>query len=443
MENSPRLKMPYLASSQAQKHVTHNEALRYLDGLVQINIKDRDLPSPPTDPAEGDCYFIAANAVGEWAGKEFKLACFQDGAWAFHQPHTGYAGWIEDESIFVVWSNAAWIPVTSQSDFMQVGINTNADEINRLSVKSDAVLFDHQGAGTQIKLNKSQPAEVGSIIFQTDYSGRVEIGTIGAEDLLVKTSADGAFWINAMSVSSVSGKVTFPNTPELTQIPKINMFSDGGRFGGVPEPQSLSVGPFEVPAYIRSYNNSVLSEGPPFINNNATYGGSGSPLDPAIADLISTMRSGGGTALQYGPEFYSLAITAGNDTKSPLVHQSTTYFSSLRNSPNPLPPKVTMGYWVFVVSGEILLNSTPTNLLHVDTNLEADAVLQTNSDGWHHVVRTINLDENTYLGYYRDMFQIYATPATQYLLAAPFMFFGHVTPESIYIGGCNPSIASW
>ena len=31
----------------AQKHVTHNEALRILDGLVQLSVSDRDLTAPP------------------------------------------------------------------------------------------------------------------------------------------------------------------------------------------------------------------------------------------------------------------------------------------------------------------------------------------------------------------------------------------------------------
>ncbi|MFN3616345.1 MAG: glycoside hydrolase TIM-barrel-like domain-containing protein, partial [Rubrimonas sp.] len=37
------LLLPYILAAQAQKHVTHNEALRILDGLVQLSVLDRNL----------------------------------------------------------------------------------------------------------------------------------------------------------------------------------------------------------------------------------------------------------------------------------------------------------------------------------------------------------------------------------------------------------------
>ena len=45
------LLLPYILAAQAQKHVTHNEALRILDGLVQLSVLDRDLAAPPGSPA--------------------------------------------------------------------------------------------------------------------------------------------------------------------------------------------------------------------------------------------------------------------------------------------------------------------------------------------------------------------------------------------------------
>jgi hypothetical protein len=48
------LLLPYILAAQAQKHVTHNEALRILDGLVQLSVLDRDLTAPPAGPADGD-----------------------------------------------------------------------------------------------------------------------------------------------------------------------------------------------------------------------------------------------------------------------------------------------------------------------------------------------------------------------------------------------------
>jgi hypothetical protein len=36
-ETTNRLELPFLASGQAQKHVTHNEALAQLDALVHLS----------------------------------------------------------------------------------------------------------------------------------------------------------------------------------------------------------------------------------------------------------------------------------------------------------------------------------------------------------------------------------------------------------------------
>ena len=40
-DNTTHLLLPYILASQAQKHVTHNEALRLLDAMVQLSVLDR------------------------------------------------------------------------------------------------------------------------------------------------------------------------------------------------------------------------------------------------------------------------------------------------------------------------------------------------------------------------------------------------------------------
>ncbi|WP_422645735.1 DUF2793 domain-containing protein, partial [Zavarzinia sp.] len=50
---TPRLALPYIVQSQAQKEVTHNEALNLLDILVQAAVLDRDRVEPPAAPVAG------------------------------------------------------------------------------------------------------------------------------------------------------------------------------------------------------------------------------------------------------------------------------------------------------------------------------------------------------------------------------------------------------
>ena len=83
--DTAHLGLPYLAAAQAQKHVTHNEALRILDTVVQLAVIDASLTAAPGSPAQGDRYIVGASATGDWAGHGKEVAAFVDGAWEFHE----------------------------------------------------------------------------------------------------------------------------------------------------------------------------------------------------------------------------------------------------------------------------------------------------------------------------------------------------------------------
>ena len=108
MDTTPNLSLPYIAAAQAQKHVTHNEALRALDAVVQLMVLDKDLSAPPGSPAEGARYIVAASPTGAWAGQAGRIAAWQDGAWAFYAPREGWLAWVADEDGLYVWSGTAW-----------------------------------------------------------------------------------------------------------------------------------------------------------------------------------------------------------------------------------------------------------------------------------------------------------------------------------------------
>ncbi len=109
MADSTNLLLPYIAASQAQKHITHNEALRLLDGIVQLSVLDRDLTAPPGSPADGDRYLVAAGATGAWAGWDGSIAMRSDGLWYRLLPRPGWFCWVQDESLAMVWTGSAWV----------------------------------------------------------------------------------------------------------------------------------------------------------------------------------------------------------------------------------------------------------------------------------------------------------------------------------------------
>jgi hypothetical protein len=94
-----------------------------------------------------------------------------------------------------------------------LGINASADTTTRFAVAAAASLFNHAGAGHQQKINKNAAGDTASLLFQTGFSGRAEMGTAGDDDFHFKVSADGSAWNEAIVVDRSTGRVSLPATP--------------------------------------------------------------------------------------------------------------------------------------------------------------------------------------------------------------------------------------
>ena len=313
MDASSNLNLPYIAAAQAQKHVTHNEAVRTLDAIVQLMVLDKDLASPPGSPTDGARYVVAASPTGAWAGQAGKIAAYQDGAWAFYAPREGWLAWAGDEDKLYVWNGSAWAEfaggggglanvvedaspelggnldanghsigfdsgtgITDDAGNEQIvfhktasavnqlgvtnaaagsapqiaaeggdtnidltlagkgnghpkaalfGINASADTTTRFALAAAASLFNHAGAGHQHKINKNAAGDTASLLFQTGFSGRAEMGTTGDDNFHFKVSADGSAWNEAIVVDRSTGRVSLPATPQLATL---TFVIDGG-----------------------------------------------------------------------------------------------------------------------------------------------------------------------------------------------------------------------
>lgn len=111
MAETPLLTLPLLASAQSQKHVTVNEALTRLDGLVLLAVASRAVATPPTSPASGDRYIVAAGATGDWAGAEGALALYVNGGWDLIQPQLGWRAFAADEAAVLAYDGGDWVLV--------------------------------------------------------------------------------------------------------------------------------------------------------------------------------------------------------------------------------------------------------------------------------------------------------------------------------------------
>ena len=220
MSDTLHLALPYVAAAQAQKHVTHNEALRILDALVMLAVDDRDLSSPPPLPAEGARYLVKTTGSGDFAGKDNQIAHFRDGTFSFHVPLAGWIAYVADEGIALVFDGSDWTPLLGTAPELQnvwrLGLATTADAINPLAARLNNALFvartvaEGGDGDLRYKLSKESAAHTLSFLFQDDFSGRAEIGLTGDDDFHFKVSNDGAIWREGIVIASDTGRVSFP-----------------------------------------------------------------------------------------------------------------------------------------------------------------------------------------------------------------------------------------
>ena len=237
-DTSPRLDLPYLQPSQAQKHVTHNEALQRLDAVVQTSVAAFDAETPPTAPDAGELHALGPAPTGAWAGQAGQLALWDGVAWQFHAPGLGWRAWGVSEAALRVYDGTAW--VAAEGDLQNragLGIGAAWDATNRLAVASPAVLLTAETDDIQVKLNKAAAGDTASLLMQTGFSGRAEIGLTGDDDLHVKVSPDGTAWSEALVLDRTTGAAALAAGLTVGGAPAYhqgNVLGTVAQSGGVP-----------------------------------------------------------------------------------------------------------------------------------------------------------------------------------------------------------------
>lgn len=132
MTDTVQLGLPLVQPAQAQKHVTVNEALARLDGLVMLVIQSRSIATPPSVAAEGTAWGVPLGAVNEWSGQDGKLALARNGGWDFVAPKRGWRSFILDEGLQAVHDGTLWREGAQTLSPKNAGLSLKVAEIDHV-----------------------------------------------------------------------------------------------------------------------------------------------------------------------------------------------------------------------------------------------------------------------------------------------------------------------
>lgn len=109
LPTTPRFALPLLAVAQAQKEMTHNEALTLIDGLVHAAVEAGPLNDPPAAPLAGQCWLIGNAPTAEWTGQAAAIAICTGGGWRFLAPCAGVQVMRASDHMRLRFEAGAWV----------------------------------------------------------------------------------------------------------------------------------------------------------------------------------------------------------------------------------------------------------------------------------------------------------------------------------------------
>lgn len=108
MSETDRWALPLVEAGQAQKEMTHNEALARLDLLTAASVESVGLNTPPAAPSPGQCWVVGPAPTGAWIGHADALAGWTGGGWRFVTVREGLRVWSVADRGAVTFVDGAW-----------------------------------------------------------------------------------------------------------------------------------------------------------------------------------------------------------------------------------------------------------------------------------------------------------------------------------------------
>ena len=159
-----RLQMALLAPAQAQKHVTVNEALMRLDGMVNLVLESVSVPTPPEAVLDGQCWGVPASGQGAWSGQGGRIAVGANGGWVFLPPAPGMRAFVADRGLQAIHDGTDW-------SVGALSLGTGGSGLMAGMAEGEVIL----GGGSSVATNVFIPA--GALVIGA--VGRVAVGLSG------------------------------------------------------------------------------------------------------------------------------------------------------------------------------------------------------------------------------------------------------------------------
>ena len=342
---SPHLLLPFILAAQAQKHVTHNEAIQLLDAIVQLSVLDRDLTVPPASPADGDRYIVASGATGLWAGWDFNVTTWVDGVWMRLLPRPGWLAWIADEATFAAWTGTIWKLVgvpqdvsdavfslvndadpTKRALFSLSGISTGTTRTftlpntsSELAILAGTQTFTGNKTFSGTLTASAATATIGTSAATATYgmgTGATTTGVTKTVNLGTGGAAGSTTVVNIGSATAGAGGTTVVNTPTVT-------FANAVTAVGMPQ-ANLTAQLLGLGGATADSTNRLSMNTPAVLLNNAGAG---------IEATVNKAAAGNDAAFAFKTGFSARALIGllGNDDFSFKVSpDGSTFFEAIR-----------------------------------------------------------------------------------------------------------------
>jgi len=200
---SPRLLIPEISENQAGKYLTHNEAVRVIDALVQLTIQDY-VDEPPVGAEDGQCWIVGPSPTGAWSGQAQRVAQRYNDAWYFYTPEQGWWAHNAAAQAMYEFNGVDWelLSVSSAGDCRVDGL----DELGYLEIKVVG--------GDQIRVNKlTDPGGVKSL--EIEASINVSAGTRASVTKTVDQQGVTQYQISADQQGTRSFVASLPGATRL------------------------------------------------------------------------------------------------------------------------------------------------------------------------------------------------------------------------------------